>query len=105
MMIMIQLVGPRDLVYKQLVLSKGHEYLGYKFPLYTRCELRENFHSLPFFDGTMIDRPAAETVLGRAGSISMSAATNQSYGQDFHYCWFHANQYQNSTSLPHYSFR
>ena len=32
-----QLVGPRDLVYKQLVLSKGHEYLGYKFPLYTRC--------------------------------------------------------------------
>ena len=56
-----QLVSPRDLVYKQLVMSKGYEYLGYKFPLYTRCELRENFHLVTYFDGTIVDRPA-ETV-------------------------------------------
>jgi len=44
------------------VLSKGYDYLGYKYLLiYTRCEFGGNFNSLTYFDWTIIDRLAAET--------------------------------------------
>ena len=57
-----QLHVPKDLTYKQIFLTKGNDSLGYKYPLYHRCELRENFHSLIYFDGTAVERLAIDTV-------------------------------------------
>ena len=57
-----QLPVPKDLTYKQIFLTKGNDSLGYKYPLYHRCELRENFHSLTYFDGTSVERLAVDTV-------------------------------------------
>ena len=52
------------------VLSKGYDYLGYKYLLiYTRCEFGGNFNSLTYFDWTIIDRLAAETAFRPAQEV------------------------------------
>ena len=69
-----QLDIPRDLSYKQIFLSKGNNTLGYKYPLYTRCEFREDFHSITYFDGTVVERPARLTVLRTGQEVFLCPA-------------------------------
>ena len=69
-----QLDIPRDLSYKQIFLSKGNNTLGYKYPLYTRCEFREDFHSITYYDGTVVERPAGLTVLRTGQEVFLCPA-------------------------------
>ena len=52
-----------DVSKKLVLLSKGHNSYGYKYPLYQRCELREAMQSLTFWgNGIVVERPPSETV-------------------------------------------
>ena len=75
---------PDEIKCKYFILTKADDSLGYKFPLYYRCELKEPMNSLTFFNGDVVERPAGTVFRPGQEVFFMPSPESESNGEKVH---------------------